>query len=86
MLTAAGSPLVAGSGQATMDKPPVRIVVERSFLYQGKSQAKGAILDVPPALASELVWMGKATKYVPPPKPTPKAAPKAASDTEGETK
>ena len=86
MLTAAGSPLVAGSVAATMDKQPVRIVVERSFLYEGKPQAKGTILEVTPALARELVWMGKATKYVAPPKPAPKPAPKAAPDTEGETK
>ncbi|MEY2654033.1 MAG: hypothetical protein RLZZ524_1061 [Pseudomonadota bacterium] len=72
MLLAQGSPLVAGSTvEPSMTK--TRIKVARSFMHQGKPQPVGTVLEVSASLATELVAMGKATKYDPPAKPAPRA-------------
>lgn len=74
MMSAAGSALVAGSiAPSTMGKTQ-HIKVVRSFLHQGKAVAVGSVVEVPVAVARELVAMNKAITCEPEAKPAPRAA------------
>lgn len=53
-----------------------QIKVVRPFWFGGKQRQAGTVFDVPAGAAAELVAMGKATKYDPPPKAQPKPEPK----------
>ena len=78
MLSAKSSGLVAGStAQPTMDKV-IKIKVERPFYFERKVLAKGSIVDLPAAIASEVIGMGKAVKYTAPPPKAEKVEAKAA--------
>lgn len=48
-----------------------QIKVVRPFWFGGKQRQAGTVFDVPAGAAAELVAMGKATKYDPPPLPKP---------------
>ena len=77
MLTAKGSALIAGSSAPT-DMEKVHIKVVRGFMYGGKAQSIGTVVEVPTGLAAELIARGRAAKHDPPkPKPAPRVeAPK----------
>jgi hypothetical protein len=68
VLSAKDSPLVAG-GTASNDMAETskRVKVERAFYHLGKLQAKGSIVDLPLAVANDVIGMGKAVLYTAPP-------------------
>jgi hypothetical protein len=71
------SPLVrGGTGPHAMatTPPPVKVRVLRAFLLQGKRVDAGKVIDLPKALATELVGANKAEIVREPPaaKPDPK--------------
>lgn len=75
VMLSANSALVAGSVTGEQDMASQSIKVVRPFWFGGKAYQAGAVLQVPANAAAELVAMGKATKYDPPPKPAPKVEP-----------
>lgn len=90
MLSATGSPLVAGGGVETHMKMQ-RIRVIRPFNLDGKPTAKNAEIEVPLSFAVELRSANKAEFIEPKPesKPEPapakaEAEPKAAKPQKGE--
>lgn len=78
MLTAAGSPLVAGAPDPTPMKT-VNVKVMRPFLVRGQRQEVGAVLEVDRVLAGELTSAGKAV-VVPPKASEVKAEPKPVKE------
>jgi hypothetical protein len=81
VLTAAGSPMVAGA--STPQMKTVHVKVTRAFLMKGERVEIGTVLEVDQVLCGELCSAGKAT-IVPkpevkpePPKVEPKAKEKA---------
>jgi len=77
MLSAAGSPLVAGSG-VEINMKTQRIRVLRPFNLDGKSQPKGAEIEIPLSFAIELRSANKAEFIEPKPDPKPEPAPAKA--------
>lgn len=77
MLTASGSPLVAGTSASIMKTITVRVT--RPFLVKGVRQEVGAILEVDNILAGELKSAGKAVA-------AEKAEPKQEAKVEAEVK
>ena len=74
VLTASGSPLVAGTSASIMKT--VTVKVTRAFLMKGVRQEVGTILEVDNVLAGELRSAGKAIaaeKLAPKPEPKPEA-------------
>ena len=59
MLTASGSPLVAGTPANMATQPHRKIRVNRAFYYEGKLRQVGDELTVPTLLYSELVTARK---------------------------
>lgn len=70
MLSAANSSLVAGGTARNDMEKNMKVKVERPFYYLGAVQAKGSVVELPRAIAMEVVGMGRATTYV---APQPKA-------------
>jgi hypothetical protein len=75
MLTAAGSPLVAGSAPETK-MAQVKIKVTKGFYIGGQLQAVGSVVEVGDTLAADLIARQKATKDLDE-KPPAKKAPDA---------
>lgn len=72
VMLSANSALVAGSVAGEQDMANQQVKVARPFWFGGKQHFAGAVVEVPAGVAAELVAMGKATKYDPPPKPAPR--------------
>lgn len=66
MLSAAGSPLVAGGAPSPMSTKHIEVI--RPFYFGGKPLKVGAVVEVESRFASELVCANKA-KFVDAPKP-----------------
>lgn len=62
----------------------VSIKVLRAFLHGGQAHAVGSLLEVPPALAAELIGMNKAER-APKPQPTQEQAPAPTSARKGKS-
>lgn len=60
MQTAEGSPLVAGAAHSAMTTKTISIRAVRSFMFDGKSVAVDAVIDVPVNRGQELIAMNKA--------------------------
>jgi hypothetical protein len=74
VLSAKGSPLVAGTAQPNMDQP-ITVKVERGFMFKGAPVLVGMIVTLPAAIAWEVIGMGKAVRYIAPaPEPEPEPA------------
>lgn len=65
MLSAIGSPLVAGSNVSAMQATQ-RIRVERAFFLEKVVQPVGAVIEVPKHIARGLIAAGKASVAVEP--------------------
>lgn len=77
VLSAAGSPLVAGSLlEVTMKTAQVR--VKRAFFYNGEPTKVGAVLEVPAVFAAELIAAKKAERVSDEPAKTDKPQEPAA--------
>lgn len=64
----------------------VSIKVLRAFLHGGQAHAVGSLLEVPPALAAELIGMNKAERAPKPhPQPTQEQAPAPTSARKGKS-
>src|SRR5436189_1647378 len=61
MLTAAGSPLVAGSAPAN-NVATVKVKVTKGFYIAGKLQEVGSEVELPDVMAADLIGRQKATK------------------------
>lgn len=64
MISAETSALVAGGMRPPASKPPAHVAVriERGVMLGGQRVEPGAVLDLQPALAAELISAGKATR------------------------
>lgn len=60
VLSAAGSPLVAGSAGAAMQTQWVE--VRRAFFFEGKALSVGAVVELPLWVAAEAVHANKAAR------------------------
>jgi hypothetical protein len=81
VLSAHGSTLVAGSTTQPVMEKQITVKVDRAFMFSGALVPVGAVVDLPAALAWEVIGMGKAVRYVAP-VATPKIA--AAEDAASE--
>lgn len=74
MLTAAGSPLVAGSVVSERNMAIRKVKAVRSFMWDRKAVKVGETVDLPDHAAFEVVWSKKA-EYVEAPAPVAVAEP-----------
>jgi hypothetical protein len=74
VLSAKDSNLVGGTLATNMETITIRVL--RPFMWAGKRQEVGTVLQYPYGAAVEAIAMGKAARYTePPPKPSPPPVP-----------
>jgi hypothetical protein len=72
MLSASSSTLVAGGARANMDKS-MKVKVTRAFLHAGKVLPVGAVVELPAAVAHDVIYRQRAELVVDAPKPVASA-------------
>lgn len=82
MLTAAGSPLVAGSVAPAINTMAKKVKVLRMFMWDRKPQQVGTVIEMPDIAAFEVVSSGKA-EYAKAPEAAPPAPEVEANASKG---
>lgn len=77
MLSAIGSPLVAGGTAPQMQSVHIRVV--RAVFHEGKPLPVGAVVEIPRSAAAGIVASGKAV-FTDPPAPPPTPEPTVAEE------